>query len=85
MNIQHSERLISVFKKADESLFMEINIDHLNLEDLRDIFKPPPEDHDLIYVYPISLAEADRLKEILDIDFNFNEYIYQLDCFVKQS
>jgi hypothetical protein len=81
--MQDSLRLISVFKKADESSIADINVDHLNIEDLRRIFNPPPDDNNLIYVYPIGPKEASLLKEIIDIDFNFDECIYQLDCFAK--
>ncbi|MDB5211191.1 MAG: hypothetical protein JWQ30_2018 [Sediminibacterium sp.] len=77
------ERLISVFNKNDESLVSEINVDHINLEDFRIIFSPPADDRDLCNVYPIGQDEAFKLKPLIDIDFNFSTYVYQLDYFAK--
>lgn len=77
------ERVISVFSRQDEGLVNEINVDHLNLEILRNVFKPKSDDYDLHYVYPINIKEVILLKNIIDIDFDLDNYIYQLDCFSK--
>lgn len=77
------ERIISVFSKKDENLVKEINIDHINLEVLQDIFKPKADDYELRYVYQIGIAEALHFKKIIEIEFDFDKYVYQLDCFSK--
>jgi hypothetical protein len=79
------ERVISVFCRQDGSLVNEINVDHINLELLRGVFKPKHYDNDLHYVYPINIEEATLLKSIIDFDFDFDNYEYQLDCFAKEK
>lgn len=78
------ERIISVFKKDDESLVDEINVDHLSIEMLRNIFNPSDDDIELYDVYPIDSIKASQLEKLMNVKFDFNTYIYQLDCFAKR-
>lgn len=34
-------------------------------------------------VYDVHEKEAEELKEYLDINFDFENYLYQLDCFTS--
>ena len=76
-------RTISIFNKSDEELIKEINVDSISLERLKDIFKPTNEDPLMYYTYKISEAEAGELSKLTELDFDFSNYIYQLDCFTK--
>jgi len=82
--MQNVERLISVFKKDDDALVDEINVDHLGFEKLRSVLNPSDDDKEMYDVYPIDSTKASQLKGLLDIKFDFNTYIYQLDCFAKK-
>lgn len=81
--MQNVERVISVFNIEDENLCKEINVDHVSINFLQDIFKPQSDDYDMLDVYPISIEHALQLKKIIDIEFDFDNYIYQLDCYSK--
>lgn len=59
--MQKNERIISVYRKEDETLVDEINVDHISLDKLRSIFKPSAEDLDLRYGYHINLEIAAQL------------------------
>ena len=76
-------RLISVFDKRTENLLEEINIDHISLEILQDIFKPEIDDPFMIKVYSITAKELKILNDSLNpkIVYNLDKNIYQLDCF----
>ncbi len=82
--MQKVERLISVFKKDDDVLVDEINVDHLGFEKLRLVFNPSDDDKEMYDVYPIDLTKASQLEALIDIKFDFDIYIYQLDCFAKK-
>lgn len=82
--MQNVERLISVFKKDDDALVDEINVDHLGFEKLRSVFNPSDDDKEMYDVYPIDSTKASQLEGLVDIKFDFNIYIYQLDCFAKK-
>lgn len=75
------KRLISWFDRTTEDLKGEKDIDNIKLDRLREIFSPPPDDPLMIYVYPITEKEAEQLKKLIDLEFIFDKYIYQLDCF----
>ena len=80
-------RLISVFDKRTENLLEEINVDHISLEILQNIFKPEIDDPFMIKVYPITAKELKILNDSLNpkIIYNFDKNIYQLDCFKPES
>jgi hypothetical protein len=75
------KRIISIFNKNDETLVDEIVLYSLDLDKLKEIFKPTADDQSMYFVYMIKKEEANELKKYLDIDFDFEKYLYQLDCF----
>ncbi|HCN49439.1 MAG TPA: hypothetical protein DIT10_10135 [Chryseobacterium sp.] len=76
------ERLISWFDKKEENLIGEYNIDTLSLDVLKEIFTPSPEEDPMMYdPYIIHQQESEALKKYIDLEFDFDRYIYQIDCF----
>ncbi|KAF0128628.1 MAG: hypothetical protein FD155_3077 [Bacteroidetes bacterium] len=75
------ERLISWFSIQDEVLIGEIVIDTIELNTLKEIFKPQTNDPLMYNPYPINEEIAKKLQEYLHFDFEFEKFIYQLDCF----
>nr|WP_295875530.1 hypothetical protein [uncultured Chitinophaga sp.] len=75
------ERLISCFDKENEELLQEYNIDFVDINVLKSIFKPSTDDPLMYNPYPIGPKEAEELKAYIDIDINFDKNLYQLDCF----
>lgn len=75
------ERIISWFDRADEELIGEFNIDFIPLDILKGIFSPPIEDPLMYNPYDINIEESEILKNYVDIEFEFDKYTYQIDCF----
>lgn len=75
------ERIISWFDRRDERLIGEFNIDFIPLDLLKETFRPPIEDPLMYNPYDINIAESEILKKYVDIEFEFDKYIYQIDCF----
>lgn len=75
------ERLISCFDKATEELTQEYNVDFIDIDILRSIFNPPSDDKLMYKPYLININEATKLKKYIDIVFDFDRNVYQLDCF----
>ncbi|HWZ21967.1 MAG TPA: hypothetical protein VNW06_04900 [Cytophagaceae bacterium] len=78
-------RLISWFDKFDDTLIGEYNVDNVSLEVFKSIFNPPPEDYLMYNPYTITEEEVEKLKNVIDFEFDFNKYFYQLDCFQANS
>ncbi|MEM6767658.1 MAG: S1 RNA-binding domain-containing protein [Bacteroidota bacterium] len=76
-------RLISVFDLRTERLVEEINIDHIDFELLKKIFKPPSSDPLMYNPFDITEKEIRQLKKILNIEFDTSLYHYDLDCYQK--
>lgn len=75
------ERIISWFDRRDEVLIGEFNIDFIPLDILKETFRPPIEDPLMYNPYDINIEESEILKKYVDIEFEFDKYIYQIDCF----
>jgi hypothetical protein len=75
------QRLISWYRREDEELEGEINIDFINIEVLKKIFNPPEDDPLMYNFYWVERQEAEELKKYLEFDFKFDKYIYQVECF----
>lgn len=75
------ERTISWFDKHTEILVSEKNIDSIDLEILKEIFNPSKDDPLMYNPYNITEAKAKELKKHINIEFEFDRYFYQLDCF----
>lgn len=74
-------RLISWFDKETDKLIDEVDITEIDLEILKSIFKPTKEDPLMYFPYWIHQKEADELKKHIDLEFNFEKYVYDLGCF----
>jgi len=75
------ERIISWFDRGDEELIGELNIDFIPLDVLKETFSPPIEDPLMYNPYDINIEESEILKKYVDIEFEFDKYTYQIDCF----
>lgn len=75
------ERIISWFDRRDEGLIGEFNIDFIPLDLLKETFRPLIEDPLIYNPYDINIAESEILKKYVDIEFEFDKYINQIDCF----
>ncbi|AZI24058.1 hypothetical protein EA772_01380 [Pedobacter sp. G11] len=76
------ERIISWFNKTNEELLGEYNIDHIDLDILKQIFPSKEEDPLLYDPYTIHRKEAKKLQPYLkDFTFELEKFIYQIDCF----
>lgn len=76
-----TERIISWFSKGEEELIGESNIDFIPLDILKKIFNPPFEDPLMYNPYDVNKNESEILKKYIDIEFKFDKYSYQIDCF----
>ena len=76
-------RLISWFDKNTEKLIGEFDISHIQLFVLKEIFNPPKSDPLMYNPYDIDKKIKGKIVNIVDIEFNFEKYVYQLDCFQK--
>ncbi len=76
------ERLITVFDNSTEGLTEEINIDHIDLEQLKKLFNPPSDDPLMYNVYEIQLDHVQAINELLKdkIDFDFEANAYYVEC-----
>ena len=79
------ERVISWFDKRNEDLIGEFNVDFISIDILKGIFNPPVEDPLLYNPYDINIEEVNSLKEYINIDFEFDKYTYQIDCFQVEN
>lgn len=75
------ERVISWFDKDTEELKGEFLLDSISLETLKGIFHPPGDDPLMYNPYTIYEEEGRKLKEVLDFQFDFEQNVYQIDCF----
>jgi hypothetical protein len=74
-------RLISLYDKKTEELIREYNIDFIGIDALRKIFSPPEDDPLMYNFYWIEENEVGQMKEFIDLDFDLEKYIYQVECF----
>lgn len=79
------ERLVSWFSIEDEAFVGEIVIDQIELDTLKDIFKPHSSDPLMYNPYLINEEIAKKLQQHLRFDFNFEKFIYKVDCFQVDS
>ena len=75
------ERVISWFNKDTELLVSEKNIDSVDLEFLKQIFNFSADDPLMYNPYEVDEDKAQELKKYVDLHFEFDKYVYQLDCF----
>lgn len=75
------ERLISWFDRETEELTGEYNIDHIAFELLKNIIKPSNEDPLMYNPYTLTREQSIALNKEVNFIFDFDKYIYQIDCF----
>lgn len=76
------ERNIVIYDNSTDKLVDEINVDYLNLELLKEIFKPPVEDPMMFFVYDIDEKLFQKLQPHLKIVLNYDsvKFAFQLEC-----
>jgi hypothetical protein len=75
------ERVIDVFDKETDELAYEVGIGNIGLQMLQQIFKPSDIDPNMYLNYEIGEKEANALKGIVDIAYDFTKYSYYLACY----
>jgi hypothetical protein len=75
------ERIISWYDKDSEFPVSRRNINIIDLEILKNIFLPDDKDPSMYLAYLINEKEAIELRKLVDIDFEFDKYYYQLECY----
>lgn len=78
------ERIIEIYKKGTDEVIEEINIDHVTLEQLLEIFEPYERGDPLLYdPYDITEAQLDKLNLYLKnpVSYDDTKYEYTLACF----
>jgi len=76
------ERVITVFDNKTENLLEEINIDYVDLNDLKRVFAPPVDDPLMYNVYEIKrdLIPAVNLLLRVGINFDLQANTYYVEC-----
>lgn len=76
------ERLITVFDNDTERLKEEINIDYIDLEQLKEMFNPPSDDPLMYNVYEIQHDHIPAINKLLKnrIEFDFSANAYYIEC-----
>ncbi len=77
------ERYITVFDKKDDFLY-EVNVDFIDLEALKKIFPPYEDDPDFVMLYQIGENQANELARVVDFEFDFEKYQYELSTYEKK-
>lgn len=77
MKTQH---VVSWYDKKTNQIIGEMNASHIDLNVLQQIFKPSLQDPLLLRSYEIDLTKSELILEWMSIPFDFEMYIYQLDC-----
>ena len=75
------ERVVSWYGKDTDELVSEKNIDSVQLEILREIFSQSAEDPLMYRPYNIMEKEGRELSRLIELKFDFDKYVYQLECF----
>ncbi len=75
------ERIISWYDKDSEFPVSRRNVDTIGLETLKNIFLPDDKDPSMYLAYPINEKEAIELCTLVDINFEFDKYYYQVECY----
>ncbi len=80
------QRVISWFDKDSEAFVGEFTIDEfIDLDTLTKIFQLLPDDPLMYMVYDITPEIARTLNTFIPFNFDFEKFIFQLDCFQANS
>lgn len=76
------ERLITVFDKKTEKLKEEINIDYVDLNQLKKIFDVPTDDPLMYNVYEIKPDQVEPVNILLKdkVEFDLQANVYYVEC-----
>jgi hypothetical protein len=74
-------RTIVGFRKSDSYPEQRFLLYGISWDELKDYFDPGDEDPDFIGVYNIDESYRALLQEHIDGQLDFENYIYQLDCY----
>jgi hypothetical protein len=69
---------IMIFDKSDESFVGREQLSGISLPELKSIFPESENDPKMIYVYDVSEDVVDLLSKYVKVEFDFEEYDYQL-------
>jgi hypothetical protein len=75
------ERLISCFDIKTEKLICEYSIDNVDFDILKKIIKPKKNDPLMYNPYRVKKNQINELEKFVNIKFDLDNYIYQVDCF----
>ena len=73
--------MVSWYDKDTNRLVGEMDATHIDIAVLRQIFQPSLQDPCLYWSYEIDEAKSPLIAEWMAVPFDFEAYIYQLDCF----
>jgi hypothetical protein len=73
-------RQITWFDK-DDRIKGELNINEIPLSDLVSIFSPQKDDPLMYNPYTIKKKHIGKLRKYVNLEFDFGQYVYQVDCF----
>jgi len=76
------ERLITVFDNKTETLKEEVNIDYIELNELKRIFNASDDDPLMYNIYEIKTDHVHSLNKLLKnkIDFDIKANAYYVEC-----
>ncbi|MBP1615009.1 MAG: hypothetical protein H6Q13_2457 [Bacteroidetes bacterium] len=74
-------RLISWFERKSDKLVGDYNIDDVDFEILKSIVKPKKEDPLMYYPYTMNKKQISKLKQFINIEFDLENYVYEIGCF----
>ena len=74
-------RLISWFDRKTDELIGEYNIDDVDFETLKSIMKPRKKDPLMYYIYTVKKRHKKKLKQFINIEFDLENYVYEVGCF----
>ena len=76
------ERVVTVFDNKTERLIKEINVDYIDVEQLKKIFNVPGDDPMMYKVYEITPGHVQTVNELLrnTIVFDLGKNAYYFEC-----
>jgi hypothetical protein len=74
-------RKITKYSKVTEELLDEFDVSFLELEWLKKLFIPFKDDPLMYKVYQIDNYKSNKLKEFVDLEFDFNDFDYFFECY----
>lgn len=78
-------RRILVFDRENDALVGEVELtEKLTFSHLKEIFPTGEDDPLLIYPRTITPNEAIKLARLVEVIFDFDRYVYELDCFAER-